>query len=409
MPRGLATGFSQGLGQGLVLGKTMKGNREEARNKALDTEIAAITSEEPALTKKKGIDAPGTAARTEWDTATDKLDANTATKDDLKELPMSVRYSVDGDNQIRRVEEKLKERYGAFSPEYHQARTGFRDEIMGLQQNLMEQAAASFESGDKEQAAEMLTRAYAMFPNGKGIDIREKDGELYGIGFDMKTMKPDGTLPINSETIDYARRQMGDKDKWDTYLFKVAEEARAERADKRMEGAFTHEQSMYESERKLADSKAALAELQFQMDKDPDYGLSAQAKSDKAAAESQLLKDRAETFKATAQAWYYLDQGPQRGEARQPGGISFSDWVKVTEKLDGLLKSRTAEDVGVSPEKYNRMYLENGDKLYDFMMLNAKDMLNSGEVYDPAMIVARSEKQLDQWLTQQDASPSPDK
>lgn len=373
-----ATGFSQSLGQGLQLGRALGQKREAKRQRAIDEQIGTVLSEPDPVKKDLSVD-----------TSVNDTAMETG---ELKEMPMAMRYAIDGDNKIARVDKLLMDKHGAFTPEYMQARAAYRDELQGMQQELMTGAKQALASGDKDQAAEMLTRAYSMFPNGKGIDIREKDGELYGIGFDTKNLTPDGSLAITPESIDFAAREMADKDKFDMYLFKLAKERREEAAEDRAKGAYDWERKQDSANMKLLDTRAKLAELQYAIAQNPEYGLRAQTKEELSKLQQDMKKARADTFEATAKAWYYLDGGANRGQPRYPGGLKASDWDRRVADLRKNIEGRGAGDIGVSEELYNDLYEQNGDLVYQLAMAGLKRSLTEGEAYDPADIIATAEE-----------------
>lgn len=384
-----AQGLSSTIGQGIALGRQVKDNREEKREKGIDKEIAEIMSGAPGgeVTADATLMGQNTPETQAWNARTDALDPKTATPADLQQIPMSVRYASDGKNQIARVDDLLKERYGAYTPEYMAARGAYRDELQSLQADLMAQAKNALSTGDKKTAAELMTRAYSMFPNGKGIDIKEKNGKLYGIGFDMKTLKPDGSMEITPEAIDMAAREMADKEKFDTYLHKEHKERREAAAEKRAEGAYGWERKQDDARMTLLENQAAMAELQTKIAKNPEYGLEAQTLEKIKGLRQDRLKAYAQSFEATAKGHYYLEGGASRGQARYPGGMKASDWDRRVNMLTAELKDYTAAKIGIPDADYEILFIDNGDLLNQYMMLEFKKSMVMGEVFDPGKSV----------------------
>ena len=134
--------------------------------------------------------------------------------------------------------------------------------------------------------------------------------------------------------------------------------------------------------------------MEHRIANDPNIGLQAQTKEEMAGLRQERLKAYADSFEATAKAWYYLDGGANRGDARYPGGMKRTDWDRRVKQLADTLKARTAVEIGIPNDKFEAMYIDNGDFLHDYMMLEFKKSMAAGELFDPAMITRRAEKLL---------------
>lgn len=85
-----------------------------------------------------------------------------------------------------------------------------------------QQAKAMLDNGDVQGAGKALKRAYSFFPNGTGVDLTMKDGNLIGIGYeegeDGSPGKFKGASVVTSDSIDRMIRNFKDPEayaQWD--------------------------------------------------------------------------------------------------------------------------------------------------------------------------------------------------
>ena len=381
-----AEGMSGGIGQGLQLGKQVKGNVEEKRNKAIDAEIGQIMKENPEVQADPSLNREGLD---QWQQETD------ANPNELKELPMSVRYAIDGDSQIKRVQDLLYDRHGGFTPDYVKANDAFIGQMQDLQQDLLMQAKANLTAGDKDAAAEALTRAYSMFPDGRGVEITERDGQLYGIGFDMKNMKADGSLAITPEAIDMAAMDMRNPDTWKAYLLDKAADDRARSKNQRDQEMHDDERSLFETRKKMLMNEAAMSDLELQLAEDDGSGKFAQQRARYEHLQQETETLNAQAFKYRMTAWAAALDRDAKGNVPRPKGMSGSDYNTHIDSMMGdmcaRVKDRTSGEIGMVRDNYKGLYRQHGDAILREIERISTAAITRGLRLEPERIIEKAE------------------